>query len=243
MHLSINTAVFEDEIKKGKSQLECLERLPDKIIDSIEVRGEFFDEERVEEELEEISNLCEKNRWKLFYSVPQELFNSDGFNQDIENKIALAEKYNVSNLKYSLGHINVKNTDINELNDILNNTSVNVTIENQPNDNGSLVEMKKALNYLNDNHIKLGYTFDSGNWYWINENPHVAFDELRENISVFHLKDIKSKNTMMLNDGNTDWKYMLNELDQNIPIFLEYGIDKDKVVDEMEKVEEVLMKR
>lgn len=243
MHLSINTAVFEDEIKKGKSQLECLERLPDKIIDSIEVRGEFFDEERVEEELEEISNLCEKNRWKLFYSVPQELFNSDGFNQDIENKIALAEKYNVSNLKYSLGHINIKNTDINELNDILNNTSVNVTIENQPNDNGSLVEMKKALNYLNDNHIKLGYTFDSGNWYWINENPHVAFDELRENISVFHLKDIKSKNTMMLNNGDTDWRYMLNKLGENIPVFLEYGIDENKIIDEMKKVEDVLMKR
>lgn len=243
MHLSINTAVFEDEIKKGKSQLECLERLPDKIIDSIEVRGEFFDEERVEEELEEISNLCEKNRWKLFYSVPQELFNSDGFNQDIENKIALAEKYNVSNLKYSLGHINVKNTDINELNDILNNTSVNVTIENQPNDNGSLVEMKKALNYFNDNHIKLGYTFDSGNWYWINENPHVAFDELRENISVFHLKDIKSKNTMMLNNGDTDWRYMLNKLGENIPVFLEYGIDENKIIDEMKKVEDVLMKR
>lgn len=243
MHLSINTAVFEDEIKKGKSQLECLERLPDKIIDSIEVRGEFFDEERVEEELEEISNLCEKNRWKLFYSVPQELFNSDGFNQDIENKIVLAEKYNVSNLKYSLGHINVKNTDINELNDILNNTSVNVTIENQPNDNGSLVEMKKALNYLNDNHIKLGYTFDSGNWYWINENPHVAFDELRENISVFHLKNIKSKNTMMLNNGDTDWRYMLNKLGENIPVFLEYGIDENKIIDEMKKVEDVLMKR
>lgn len=243
MHLSINTAVFEDEIKKGKSQLECLERLPDKIIDSIEVRGEFFDEERVEEELEEISNLCEKNRWKLFYSVPQELFNSDGFNQDIENKIALAEKYNISNLKYSLGHINVKNIDINELNDILNNTSVNVTIENQPNDNGSLVEMKKALNYLNDNHIKLGYTFDSGNWYWIDENPHVAFDELRENISVFHLKDIKSKNTMMLNNGDTDWRYMLNKLGENIPVFLEYGIDENKIIDEMEKVEDVLMKR
>lgn len=243
MHLSINTAVFEDEIKKGKSQLECLERLPDKIIDSIEVRGEFFDEERVEEELEEISNLCEKNRWKLFYSVPQELFNSDGFNQDIENKIALAEKYNVSNLKYSLGHINVKNIDVNELNDILNNTSVNVTIENQPNDNGTLIEMKKVINYLNDNHIKLGYTFDSGNWYWIDENPHVAFDELRENISVFHLKDIKSKNTMMLNNGDTDWRYMLNKLGENIPVFLEYGIDENKIIDEMEKVEDVLMKR
>ncbi|MYY45155.1 sugar phosphate isomerase/epimerase [Lactobacillus salivarius] len=243
MHLSINTAVFEDEIKKGKSQLECLERLPDKIIDSIEVRGEFFDEERVEEKLEEISNLCEKNRWKLFYSVPQELFNSDGFNQDIENKIALAEKYNVSNLKYSLGHINVKNIDVNELNDILNNTSVNVTIENQPNDNGTLIEMKKAINYLNDNHIKLGYTFDSGNWYWIDENPHVAFDELRENISVFHLKDIKSKNTMMLNNGDTDWRYMLNKLGENIPVFLEYGIDENKIIDEMEKVEDVLMKR
>ena len=243
MHLSINTAVFEDEIKKGKSQLECLERLPDKIIDSIEVRGEFFDEERVEEELEEISNLCEKNRWKLFYSVPQELFNSDGFNQDIENKIALAEKYNVSNLKYSLGHINVKNIDVNELNDILNNTSVNVTIENQPNDNGTLIEMKKVINYLNDNHIKLGYTFDSGNWYWIDKNPHVAFDELRENISVFHLKDIKSKNTMMLNNGDTDWRYMLNKLGENIPVFLEYGIDENKIIDEMEKVEDVLMKR
>ena len=187
--------------------------------------------------------MCKENGWKLFYSVPQELFNQEGFNQDIENKILIAEKYNISNLKYSLGHIDIRNTNFNKLNDILNNTSVNVTIENQPNANGTLVEMKKAINYLSDNYIKLGYTFDSGNWYWINENPHVAFDELKDNISVYHLKDIKNKNTMMLNDGNTDWKYMLNELDQNIPIFLEYGIDKDKVVDEMEKVEEVLMKR
>ena len=91
--MDINTAIFEKEVIKGKSQLECLERLPDKIIDSIEVRREFFDEERVEEELEKISNLCEKNRWKLFYSVPQKLFTPDGFNQDIENKITLAERY------------------------------------------------------------------------------------------------------------------------------------------------------
>lgn len=118
-----------------------------------------------------------------------------------------------------------------------------MTIENQPNDNGTLIEMKKAINYLNDNHIKLGYTFDSGNWYWIDENPHVAFDELRENISVFHLKDIKSKNTMMLNNGDTDWRYMLNKLGENIPVFLEYGIDENKIIDEMEKVEDVLMKR
>ena len=243
MHVSINTAIFENEVKKGKSQLECLKSLPEKLIDSIEVRGEFFNEGKIEEELEEITNLCKENGWKLFYSVPQELFNQEGFNQDIENKILIAEKYNISNLKYSLGHIDIRNTNFNKLNDILNNTSVNVTIENQPNANGTLVEMKKAINYLSDNYIKLGYTFDSGNWYWINENPHVAFDELKDNISVYHLKDIKNKNTMMLNDGNTDWKYMLNELDQNIPIFLEYGIDKDKVVDEMEKVEEVLMKR
>lgn len=29
MHVSINTAIFENEVKKGKSQLECLKSLPD----------------------------------------------------------------------------------------------------------------------------------------------------------------------------------------------------------------------
>ena len=118
MHVSINTAIFENEVKKGKSQLECLKSLPEKLIDSIEVRGEFFNEGKIEEELEEIANLCKENGWKLFYSVPQELFNQEGFNQDIENKILIAEKYNISNLKYSLGHIDIRNTNFNKLNDI-----------------------------------------------------------------------------------------------------------------------------
>ena len=50
MHVSINTAIFENEVKKGKSQLECLKSLPEKLIDSIEVRGEFFNEGKIEEE-------------------------------------------------------------------------------------------------------------------------------------------------------------------------------------------------
>ena len=48
MHVSINTAIFENEVKKGKSQLECLKILPEKLIDSIEVRGEFFNEGKIE---------------------------------------------------------------------------------------------------------------------------------------------------------------------------------------------------
>lgn len=36
---------------------------------------------------------------------------------------------------------------------------------------------------------------------------------------------------------------MLNKLGENIPVFLEYGIDENKIIDEMKKVEDVLMKR
>ena len=66
MHVSINTAIFENEVKKGKSQLECLKSLPEKLIDSIEVRGEFFNEGKIEEELEDVAEYRGR---KAFFNI------------------------------------------------------------------------------------------------------------------------------------------------------------------------------
>ena len=70
----------------------------------------------------------------------------------------------------------------------------------------------------------------------VNERPEEAFLALKKYITVFHLKDIREKATVMLDDGDTAWKSLVKNLDRTIPIFLEYDIVPDQLELEMKKV-------
>ncbi|WP_025023304.1 sugar phosphate isomerase/epimerase family protein [Companilactobacillus nodensis] len=244
MHVSVNTAIFLNEVQAGKSQLECLETLSGSPIDNIEVRGELFKEETKNKELSEINGLCKQNNWKFFYSIPEQLFNTNEVNSNLEKYLKMADDNNICQLKISMGDSeDVSDAQLKELTNLLNKYQAKVTIENQPNEDGTIDKFDKQLKKLKDAKVPLGYTFDSGNWYWIDECPSNAFDKFQDAITVFHLKDIKDKDTVMLGDGATDWKSLLRQLNPDIPVFLEYDIPSDKLNDQIDQVNTILNDR
>lgn len=244
MKVSINTAVFIDHLNDGMSQLESLKKLKnlENEIDNIQVRGEFFKDDK-DQELEEIKKICHENNWGLYYSVPEELFNDGVINPSIDKNLEMAQKNNLKYLKYFIGDVEeVKSEDITNLDQKLVNYGVELTLENLSNDSGRLEKVQAGLKAVK-NSKNIGYTYDAGNWYWVNENPSVAFNKLKDQITNYHLKDIKNKETVMLGDGNTDWQPMILNLSEEIPIFLEYGIPDDQIEHEVELVNSVIDKR
>lgn len=244
MQASINTAVFANEIQAGNSQLSYLEKLSDYPIDNIEVRGELFNKDTKDEELKDIYSLCKKKDWGFFYSVPEQLFKTNEVNPNIESHLKMAQKYHIENLKISLGDLSeVSAEQLNSLKDLLNQYDIKVTIENEPNENGTLRNIVQQIIKLRELDIPLGYTFDSGNWYWIEEDPIDAFKNVSDAITVFHLKDIKDKETVMLNEGATDWKSLINNLSKDIPVFIEYETSEQELPGQIKLVNDVLQKR
>lgn len=237
MKVSVNTAVFLDDMQNGVSQYECLSKLVNKPIQDIEVRGEFFKDDTQNAELNSIDQLCRSQQWNFYYSIPEELFTDGKLNENIFDYLKLAEANSIKGLKISLGSFKtLEGVDTDRLSAALKMSQVKVTVENQPNENGLLAQFVKNLACLLDVVPELGYTFDSGNWYWIDESPENAFEELQKYITIFHLKDIKDRDTVMLGEGTTNWEKLLHGLKADTPVFLEYAIDESQIDQEIEKV-------
>lgn len=245
MKVSINTAVFLDHLNNGMSQLESLKILDglENEIDNIQVRGEFFDDKTKDQEIENIKKACQNNGWGLYYSVPEELFNKGKINSSIDSNIKMAKKHDLKYLKYFIGDVkNVDPKEIAALDQKLADAGIELTLENLSNDSGRLEKVEEGLEAIK-NSKNIGYTYDAGNWYWVDENPFVAFKKLKNQITNYHLKDIKDKETVMLGEGDTDWQPMVLSLSDNIPIFLEYGIPDEQIKHEVELVNSVINKR
>lgn len=238
MHVSINTAAFLDQMNAGKSQYEVIQQLVGLPIDNVEVRGEFFKGNR-DAELQKIREFVNKNDWGLYYSVPEAFFNDGNINVNIPSYVDMAKKFGIKNLKFSLGDYgNITDDKIAVIQKIVDSLgSVTISVENEPNDHGHVSKIHNFLSKVNG----LGYTFDSGNWYWINEDPQDAMDDLNSFITIFHLKNIKNRDTTMLDDGDTDWKKLTNKVVKGIPVFIEYNIpSKDLLKSEINKVNALL---
>lgn len=245
MKVSVNTAIFVDRLNNGESQLSCLKSITNlkDDIDNIQVRGEFFKDATKDAELEDIKRLCQKEEWGLYYSVPEQFFIDGHINPSLKENIEMAKKHDLKHLKYFVGDVaNVSSEEISQAAKMLKDAGVDLTLENLSNETGHMKTVEKGLDAVKqfDN---IGFTYDAGNWYWVDEKPEEAFSKLKERITNYHLKDIKNKETVMLGEGTTDWEPMILDLDPSIPIFLEYGIADDKIKQEFEKVNAVIDKR
>lgn len=242
MQVGINTAVYEAQVHNGATQLECLQTLATRSdIQAVEVRGEFFNAATKQDELTTIQQLCAAKQWALYYSVPEELFGPLGVNANLITHLKMAEQYHIKSLKYSFGTVPVLSAaTLKELKALLAATPVHVTIENQPNQNGTLANFEQALDWVKTNQVPVGYTFDSGNWYWVAEQPEAAFERFQEMITVFHLKDIKDQTTVMLGAGATDWEKLLKALPAEMPMFIEYAIAPAALAGQIELVKQAL---
>ncbi|WP_283584029.1 sugar phosphate isomerase/epimerase family protein [Limosilactobacillus difficilis] len=239
MSVSINTAVFLDDLQNGTSQSECVDRLIGKPISSVEVRGEFFQPKTRDQELAHISQVCAEQGWDLRYSIPEELFDGEQINANLTDYLQLASKYHLNGLKISLGNPILSQSQLQELKKQLAAANCQVTIENQPNANGTLSKIVKAVQLLYDAVPALGYTFDAGNWAWVDVDTAAALQKLLTYITIFHLKQIKNHDTILLNKTQ-NWPSMLQQLDAKVPVVLEYAIPAAQLDEQIELVNAVL---
>ena len=70
--LVINTLVLLDDLKKGISQSDIMDKINEMGIKNVEIRREFIKD--FHEEIIRIREKANKNNMKLFYSVPEWLF-------------------------------------------------------------------------------------------------------------------------------------------------------------------------
>ncbi|MCI5775887.1 MAG: xylose isomerase [Aerococcus sp.] len=238
MKVSINTAVFLDELNAGKTQLECLQTLEkEDNIAGIQVRDEFFKDDMRAEELDAIHELAQKKGWMIDYSVPQALFTDDGLNPELGNFLNLAQSHGIDALKFSLGAPTKESIKEAEL--LIKPSGVSVSVENEGNDHGEPAYVLKQLAEVTQNGV-IGFTFDAGNWYWVDKavNVNRVFLDLKDYVTVLHLKniDVAKLDTTLLEDGDTDWRALVANKPAEVPVYLEYNIPTEYLGAEMNKI-------
>ncbi|WP_125979994.1 sugar phosphate isomerase/epimerase [Loigolactobacillus iwatensis] len=244
MKVSINTAVFLDDLQAHVSQFTCLQRLSASAIDAIEVRGEFFQPATKASELHKIDQLCQQQNWQFYYSVPEELFQGSTVNSQLTTYLKMAQENHIKSLKFSLGDCQqISPATLAALQQQLAATKVKVTIENQPNENATLANLEQRLAWLKAAQSSLGYTFDAGNWCWVATEPLTAFTKVQAAISVFHLKAIQNKDTVLLTAKPANWQKMLAQLQSSVPVFLEYAIPNEQLNQQIDLVNQLLQQR
>lgn len=236
----VNTAVFEKDVKNGSSQLDMIKKITDLGIDGVEVRGEFFGENR-DQELTALKDLAQSKNWLLYFSIPEQLFVENKINENLTSYLDLAKKYSIESLKISLGEIDTLNDElVAELKNTLTPYDIQLTIENEQNEHGHMDHVLEINKEIKQAGLPIGYTFDAGNWYWINEDPEKAMDKLSSYVTILHLKNIQNKGTVLLDKGATNWKNLINAVTPDIPVAIEYPMTLEELKSEFKLVQDAI---
>lgn len=243
--IGINLLVFKNDLDNGISQKKILSEIENLGVSIAEIRREYL--KNSNEELIEINKLAQKLNLEIYYSVPEKIACEKRVNSNIKVYFEEAKQMGSTHIKFNIGDLeNLDIYEIKKLKDIINSFDMKITIENdQTPENGTLKSVINAVDIIDNNLIPIGYTFDLGNWYWQNEDPKNAFDLLNSKITVFHLKNIDFSNvnptTILLSEGEINWKSMLNETSKDVPVIIEYPIKRKDILGEIAQVKEALL--
>ena len=243
--IGINLLVFKNDLDNGIGQEKILSEIANLGVFIAEIRREYL--KNSNEELIEINKLAQKLNLEIYYSVPEKIAYEKKINSDIKVYFEEARQMGSTHIKFNIGDLeNLDIYEIKKLKNIINSFDVKITIENdQTPENGTLKSVINAIDVINNTLLPIGYTFDLGNWYWQNEDPKNAFNLLNSNITVFHLKNINILNnipsTTLLSEGKIDGVSMLKEISKDVPIIIEYPIEKDNILAEVEQVKKALL--
>lgn len=237
--LGINLLVYKEKLDQGIKQSALLKEIKKQGISLAEVRREYIKDQK---ELEDIAKTAKENEIKLYYSVPEKIIEEKFPNKNLRNYLEEAMIMKIQNVKFNIGSLDqIDQKGAEKLKEILEDYDLTYTIENdQTKENGTFACTKKTLEQIYKYELPVGYTMDLGNWYWQKEDPNTTFEELKNQISIFHLKNIDFKDgkleTVMLEDGKIEWMDMIGQLDDDVKVFLEYPIMEDEIANQINTV-------
>ena len=237
--LGINLLVYKEKLDQGIKQSALLKEIKKQGISLAEVRREYIKDQK---ELEDIAKTAKENEIKLYYSVPEKIIEEKLPNKNLRNYLEEAMIMKIQNVKFNIGSLDqIDQKGAEKLKEILEDYDLTYTIENdQTKENGTFACTKKTLEQIYKYELPVGYTMDLGNWHWQKEDPNTTFEELKNQISIFHLKNIDFKDgkpeTVMLEDGKIEWMDMIGQLDDDVKVFLEYPIMEDEIANQINTV-------
>lgn len=237
--LGINLLVYKEKLDQGIKQSALLKEIKKQGTSLAEVRREYIKDQK---ELEDIAKTAKENEIKLYYSVPEKIIEEKLPNKNLRNYLEEAMIMKIQNVKFNIGSLDqIDQKGAEKLKEILEDYDLTYTIENdQTKENGTFACTKKTLEQIYKYELPVGYTMDLGNWYWQKEDPNTTFEELKNQISIFHLKNIDFKDgkpeTVMLEDGKIEWMDMIGQLDDDVKVFLEYPIMEDEIANQINTV-------
>ncbi|OZG62178.1 AP endonuclease [Bifidobacterium lemurum] len=243
--IGINTLVYMNELQSGTPQSAILPTIAGHGVTLAEVRREYIADDA---EFDAIAAAAREHGLELFYSVPESITIDGAAHPGFAGFLDEARRMGVRNVKFNQG--DVKDVDASVIAGLDAEAAargVSLTIENdQTPENGTLACTTASLAHIEQVGGKIGYTFDLGNWFWRGEDPDEAFGRLRERITVFHLKNVNGAanreelSTTMLQDGVIDWRAMLPQLGPDVPVFLEFPIEADRVAEQVAELRAVV---
>lgn len=239
-NLVFNTLVLQKKINSGLKQIELFDDILALGFSNIELRREYFLD--IDKEIPEMRELAESKNITLFYSVPDYVFLDNGeLNAKIFEYFEEAKRLNVVNVKMSIGNYQ-RVSQLSQLN-FINEQPFNFTVENdQSQQSGTINKLHQFLQDAKQAKLNIGYTFDVGNFRYVQESEVEAANQLGTYVTYIHLKNLAEENgefiVTSLDKGIIDWRLIVEKLPTELPIALEYPArDMDEVLSDKKSIE------
>ncbi|MCM3719017.1 sugar phosphate isomerase/epimerase family protein [Fictibacillus phosphorivorans] len=232
--VTLNSFDIEEVVKRGQDAY--LPLIAQSGARGAEIRRELFadcDRSALKGLRESLEQL------KLFsvYSAPVELYKQDNLldhdsiKQVILEAITLGSRF----VKFSLGHFDPKQTEIQELTSVLRALKVEenrlqVLIENdQTSHGGNLERIQQFLKEASKQQVPIAMTFDVGNWKFTGEDVEKASEKLADYVKYIHFKQVEETEKGLVTiplpeEEHAEWRNILHSLDQNVPRAIEFPL-------------------
>lgn len=226
------------------SQLDLVKHLDEMNleIDGIEVRGELFSSLKKDRtaEFNAIRSIAKKHNWDVYISYPNDLFDITGIHEEARRAIQESEEHGILSVKMNTGNLlGIEKMNRTQYNELFQGEPLELRIENgQAIENGTIQSVQNAFNALVKQALPIGFTFDMGNWVIMDENPKKAFNDFKENITVFHLKNVNpAGETTLVDEGVVEWRELVH---LDITYIIEYAIPLEDIQSEIDKVKQAM---
>jgi sugar phosphate isomerase/epimerase len=234
MPIVISLSSFGASEVKRHGQAKFVDIAKEAGADGIEVRSELLSHNK--SELSLISQQAE--RMHRVFSCGSPLFSPDGelLNDNISYALECAELLRADVIKFSIGGgSKASYQQLKRLGSMLGSQSDVILIENdQSNQAGSICHLKKFFEKSLDAGLKLGMTFDIGNWHWVGECPQKALEAFVDHVRYVHTKGVYRQLgkwvAVPLAESQAPWKSILDSLPFHTPWAIEYPLLGDDLL-------------
>lgn len=238
MTVILNTWIFEDDVKKGVSQVDLVERVKNLGADGIEVRREYFTD--LSKELQEIAIKAKNAGLIVNYSVPDQIFEENGsINPQMDEYFEEGKNMGIAKIKFNTGYFKNFKGDLKKEFSKFPLDEIEMNVENdQTPVSGTVKAIDAFLSTIrSEGFERIGYVYDLGNWAFTHGDAIASAEALSQFTNYIHLKNtIEDQGKLVTSDdldtGIYDWREILTKLPTNVQYALEYPMSSERLVEQ-----------